>query len=66
MFDDIALYVGLDVSKEKVAVGLAEAGRKGEVRYYGEIANRARAVMLLLRGRSDRLRIVSPAFRSRP
>ncbi len=41
MVDDIALYVGLDVSKEKIAIGLAEAGRKGEVRYYGEIANRA-------------------------
>lgn len=44
MIDDIALYVGLDVSKEKIAVGLAEAGRKGELRYYGEIANRADAV----------------------
>ena len=37
MVDDIAIYVGLDVSKEKIAVGLAEAGRKGEVSYYGEM-----------------------------
>lgn len=44
MVDDIAVYVGLDVSKEKIAIGLAEAGRKGAVRYYGEIANRADAV----------------------
>ncbi|MCY1667615.1 IS110 family transposase [Rhizobium sp. SL86] len=47
MVDDIAIYVGLDVSKEKIAVGLAEAGRKGEVRYYGETANRADAVRKL-------------------
>lgn len=40
MVEDIAIYVGLDVSKEKIAVGLAQAGRKGEVRYYGEIADR--------------------------
>ncbi len=58
MVDDIAIYIGLDVSKEKIAVGLAEAGRKGEVRYYGEIANRADAVRKLaekLAGRHGRL-----------
>ena len=58
MVDDIALYVGLDVSKEKIAIGLAEAGRKGEVRYYGEIANRADAVRKFvdkLAGRHGRL-----------
>ncbi|MBC7283669.1 IS110 family transposase [Hoeflea sp.] len=56
--DDIAIYIGLDVSKEKIAVGLAEAGRKGEVRYYGEIANRADAVRRFvdkLAGRYGRL-----------
>jgi transposase len=56
--EGIAIYVGLDVSKEKIAVGLAEAGRKGEVRYYGEIANRADAVRKLaekLAGRHGRL-----------
>lgn len=58
MVDDIAIYIGLDVSKEKIAVGLAEAGRKGEVRYYGEIANRADAVSKFvdkLAGRYGRL-----------
>lgn len=51
MSDDTTVYVGLDVSKDKIAVGPAEAGRKGEVRYYGEIANRADAVRKL----ADRL-----------
>ncbi|MBA8853646.1 hypothetical protein FHW20_004630 [Ochrobactrum intermedium] len=58
MVDDTTLYVGLDVSKEKIAVGLAEAGRKGEVRYYGEIANRADTVRKFvdkLAGRHERL-----------
>jgi len=56
--DDTALYVGLDVSKEKIVVDLAEAGRNGEVRYYGEIANRADAVRKFvdkLAGRHERL-----------
>lgn len=58
MVDDAAIYIGLDVSKEKIAVGLAEAGRKGEVRYYSEIANRADAVCKFvdkLAGRYGRL-----------
>lgn len=58
MVDDTALYVGLDVSKEKIVVDLAEAGRNGEVRYYGEIANRADAVRKFvdkLAGRHERL-----------
>src|SRR5215218_6398900 len=32
-------YVGLDVHKETVAVALAAAGKRGEVRGYGTIAN---------------------------
>lgn len=58
MVDDSALYVGLDVSKEKIAIGLAEADRKGEVHYYGEIANRVDAVRKFvdkLAGRHKRL-----------
>ena len=33
------LYLGLDVHAENIAVALAEAGRDGEVRNYGEIPN---------------------------
>src|SRR5215213_2266375 len=32
-------YVGLDVHKETIAVALAAAGKRGEVRGYGTIAN---------------------------
>jgi hypothetical protein len=32
-------YIGLDVHKETVAVALAAAGKRGEVRDYGTIAN---------------------------
>ena len=30
-------YVGLDVHKDSISIGLAEEGRSGEVRYYGSI-----------------------------
>jgi hypothetical protein len=45
--NDTAVYVGLDVSKGKIAVGLADGDRKGEVRYWGEIVNRADAMRKL-------------------
>jgi len=42
-------YIGLDVHKETIAVGIAETGRTGEVRFYGEIANTPDAVANLLK-----------------
>jgi len=30
------IFVGMDVSKDRHAVAVAEGGRDGEVRYYGE------------------------------
>ena len=32
-----ALYIGLDVSKLKISVALADDGRNGEVRFFGDI-----------------------------
>ena len=40
-------YIGLDVHKDTIAVALAEAGLRGEVREYGKIANTPIAVKTL-------------------
>ena len=40
-------YIGLDVHKDTIAVALAEAGMRGEVREYGKIANTPIAVKAL-------------------
>ena len=40
-------YVGLDVHKETIAVALAAAGERGEVREYGTIANTPAALAAL-------------------
>ena len=41
------IYVGLDVHKDTIAVALAEAGKRGEVREYGKIANTPAALKAL-------------------
>ena len=41
-------YIGLDVHKETIAVALAEAGKRSEVREYGKIANTPAAVQALV------------------
>src|SRR6476469_39510 len=38
--NDSILFVGLDVHKASVAVAVAEGGRGGDVRWYGDIPNR--------------------------
>ncbi len=43
------VYVGLDTSKLKISVALAEAGRDGEVRFLGEIDSTPEAVERLVR-----------------
>ena len=68
MVDYSEVFIGMDVSKDSHAVAVAEGGRDGEVRYFGEIASDTaavrrfvhklerpgRAASLLLRGRARR------------
>ena len=49
MEDNNALFVGLDVSKDRHAVAVAESGRNGEVRYLGEIPSDNASVGRLVR-----------------
>ncbi|MFX4221527.1 MAG: IS110 family transposase [Thalassobaculum sp.] len=47
--DNPDVFIGLDVHKATIAVALAEAGRQGEVRRYGEIPNDPEAIAKLVR-----------------
>jgi transposase len=51
-------FIGLDTHKETIAVAIAEDGRAGEVRYYGQIANDPAGVLKLVKklaGKYDKL-----------
>ena len=48
MGEDSTAFVGIDAAKAKHAVALAEPGRRGEVRYLGEIEASPEAVRTLL------------------
>ena len=48
MVEDSELFIGLDVSKDSHAVAVAEGGRGGEVRWYGEIGSDAASVRRLV------------------
>ena len=47
MQQDSEVFVGLDTSKLKISVALAEEGRQGEVRFLGDIDNTPEAVRRL-------------------
>ena len=73
MSDYSEAFVALDTSKLRNAVAIADAGRAGEVRFFGEIENtpagdgearaeacrQVRAADVLLRGGADRVRALS-------
>jgi transposase len=47
VLDESITYVGIDVHKDTIVVGLAEAGARNDVREYGKIANTATALNAL-------------------
>jgi transposase len=47
------IYAGLDVHKDTIAVALAEAGKRGEVREHGKITNTPAALTKLAAKLSD-------------
>lgn len=47
--DTINAFVGLDVHRDTIAVAIAEAGRGGEVRFYGTVPNCASSLSKLVR-----------------
>lgn len=49
MQENSELFIGLDVSKNSHAVAVAESGREGEVRSYGEIGADAASVRRFVR-----------------
>jgi hypothetical protein len=66
-------FVGFDTAKKKHAVAIADGGRDGEIRYFGEIDGSPatiekvigklglREAACLLRSGTDRIRIVPPS-----
>jgi uncharacterized protein (TIGR02271 family) len=51
---DSEVYVGLDTSKLKISVAIADAGRAGEVRFFGDINSTPEAVERLVTKLSKR------------
>ena len=43
------LFIGMDVSKDRHAVAVADGGRDGEVRYFGEIGSDGGSVRRFVR-----------------
>jgi len=47
-------YLGLDVPKQTIAIAIADDGRRGDVRFYGQISNTPDAVAAMLKKLGNR------------
>jgi transposase len=66
MREDSEVYVGLDTSKLRIAVALAQAGRDGEVRFFGDIDSAPEAVERLVRKLEKRHRRLCFVYEAGP
>ena len=57
--NDSTKYVGMDVSKEKIAVAVADGGSRGPARYWGEIPHRIEYIRKLIErlGKVEQLQV---------
>ncbi|UWU19243.1 IS110 family transposase (plasmid) [Rhizobium sullae] len=54
MKDDSVIFIGLDTSKLKIAVAIADGRRNGEVRYFGDISSEPASVASMVNKLSKR------------
>src|ERR687885_1082329 len=66
MQEESEVYVGLDTSKLKISVAVAEAGRDGEVRFLGDIDSTPEAVERLVRKLAKRHGRLAFAYEAGP
>jgi transposase len=59
-------YLGLDVHKETIAIAIADDGRRGDVRFYGQISNTPDAVAAMLKKLGNRHGRLHCAYESGP
>ena len=66
MQQDSKIYVGLDTSKLKISVAVAEPGRDGEVRFVGDIDSAPEAVERLVTRLAKRHRELAFCYEAGP
>src|SRR3712207_4469405 len=66
MRENSEVYVGLDTSKLRISVALAQAGRDGEVRFPGDVDSAPEAVERLVRKLAKRPRKLFFAYEAGP
>lgn len=56
MTSEQAAFIGLDTSKLKISVAIAEGERNGEVRFLGDMSSQASSVAAMVNARDDHRR----------
>ncbi|MGZ2486427.1 hypothetical protein ACVITL_005784 [Rhizobium pisi] len=54
MKEDSVIFIGLDTSKLKISVAVADGGRNGEVRFFGDISSEPASVASMVAKLSKR------------